>query len=110
MKTVRTLILRSASLSRSTPRRAKVGRKLVYALTLYVIFGHAAFAQTWQTVDSFQPVFGTNIGYAYAQCLAKDPFGKLYVGGGAQNDSLGDQAATVRVSGDGGATWSISDS
>ena len=69
------------------------------------VLAHAAFAQTWQTVDDAYVGDG-----AYALCMAKDPFGNIYAGG-----SIGDtnsnylNLAAVRKSSDGGVTWTTVD-
>src|ERR1051326_3921737 len=82
----------------------KTNRSLLMQLTLngaLAVLAHAAFAQTWQTVDDAYVGDG-----AYALCMAKDPFGNIYAGGsiGDTNSNYLNQAA-VRKSSDGGVTW-----
>lgn len=72
------------------------------------LLSYPTFAQTWQTVDDFQPA--TN-GYAVAQAMCKDPAGNLYAAGQADNpnDPYDNVVAAIRKSRDGGNTWSVVD-
>src|SRR6266516_7242144 len=68
---------------------------------------NATFAQTWQIIDDFQ--YAPGIG-ASAISIARDPSGNILVSGSVLEATApwkGD--AMVQKSGDGGATWSVSD-
>jgi hypothetical protein len=83
-------------------KRSRCGLKSALLAAVFAFFTHAAFSQTWQTVDDFQYVAGQG---AANTALAMMPNGALLAAGhGYDASSVGH--ALVMSSVDGGFTWS----
>jgi hypothetical protein len=67
---------------------------------------HTTSGQTWQTVDDYQLLPGNECA---VRAMGKDPLGNLYAAGYAAIDANYDNAAVIKKSSDGGATWSVID-
>src|SRR5213083_2497126 len=96
---------RTSPFNSLSPKRCGLKSALLLALCVTAalsLLTHAAFAQTWQTVDDFQYVLGH---HSWNVGLAVTPNGSLFASGYAL-DSAGIYHALVMVSADAGANWS----